>query len=529
MVLDTSDDFLRSIGCRAGTACRFIHDPTRLTDVGNGPKKEGLHQHVSKPSASNHGPEKSKGLSEKKSPEDALTLQQGRRYLPPPVDGSRVVQKPVSRAQREDPREFQIQQLRRRFSPTERPEDGGAALTFQMAPSDPDFPFEMAALECVLHVPMSYPENGRPSLDVRNQEMGRGYQINVERGFAALAEKSPEATLLALMTALDKQLESLLTEQKAETVKIIPNTAVKSSVGQAQGTQPVPATIGAVKPNVRDVPNPPQVYTSEQRLISQERRDSETRQLEARLGRLPLFSKSSDGIAYTVPISPRKRGDLPVPLQAAKSVMLFVPLLYPLQHCRIEVVGVNREAAVNTEKAFERKAKESPEMNLMGHVNYLAQHMHTLATEVLEEPSAEKQATPEAPSVEPLSNRNQADISLDGVTLNEEDDRSHIKVIPRPPEWAAGGEGEDDIDSDYSDFYDSGDEDSADELDQNNEPSPNPDSTTTTSERGILLSFPALTLHNIELLACSSFLFNHHRGAFRSNRCLMALWYQKNQ
>lgn len=166
---------------------------------------------MGKSPAPNHG---TKGLQEENPVGESPTLQQGRRFLPPPVNDNRVVQKPVSRAQREDPREFQIQQLRRRFSPTERPENGGIALTFQMIPSDPDFPFEMTALECVLHVPTSYPENGRPSLDVRNQEMGRAYQINVERGFAILAGKSPQATLLGLMNALDKQLEHLLTEQK---------------------------------------------------------------------------------------------------------------------------------------------------------------------------------------------------------------------------------------------------------------------------------------------------------------------------
>lgn len=434
------------------------------------------------------------------------TLQEGRRFLPPPVDSSRVVQKPVSHAHREDPREFQIQQLRRRFSPTERLEDGGTAFVFQMVPSDPDFPFEMAGLECVLHVPMSYPRNGRPSLDVRNQEMGRGYQINVERGFTALTEGSPQATLLELMNTLDKQLESLLTEQKAETVKIIPNAVVGSSVRQAQVVQPTQANIDAMKPKIQDVSKPPLIYTQEQRRVAQERRDAETRQLEARLGRLPLFSKLSDGIAYNVPVTPRRHADLPVPLQAVKTVKLFVPLLYPLQHCRIEILGVGREAAVNTEKGFERKVKDNPEMSLMGYINYLAQHMHILATEPLEEASGEEKCAPSAPSVESLSIGDLIDDSTTGAALDNEDYRSHVKVIPRPPEWAVGGEGEEDTDSDYSDSYDSRDEGSADELDQNNEthPHPNPDSSNTGPERGILLSFPSLELHGIELLELTS-------------------------
>lgn len=162
--------------------------------------------------------------------------------------------------------------------------------------------------------------------------MGRGYQINVERGFTALTEGSPQATLLELMNTLDKQLESLLTEQKAETVKIIPNAVVGSSVRQAQVVQPTQANIDAMKPKIQDVSKPPLIYTQEQRRVAQERRDAETRQLEARLGRLPLFSKLSDGIAYNVPVTPRRHADLPVPLQAVKTVkLLFLSSI----HCSI--------------------------------------------------------------------------------------------------------------------------------------------------------------------------------------------------
>ena len=94
----------------------------------------------------------------------------GRQYVPPPVDGSRIVQRPIPRAQADDPREFQIQQLRRRFSPVEETEHDGTAFTFTMVPTDPDFPFEMEGLECVLHVPACYPRGRKPYIDVKNRE-----------------------------------------------------------------------------------------------------------------------------------------------------------------------------------------------------------------------------------------------------------------------------------------------------------------------------------------------------------------------
>lgn len=67
----------------------------------------------------------------------------GRRYIAPPVSSNRVVQRPTPRTQAEDPRTFQIQQLKRRFSPVEAADDGGISLSFQLVPSDPDFPFEL--------------------------------------------------------------------------------------------------------------------------------------------------------------------------------------------------------------------------------------------------------------------------------------------------------------------------------------------------------------------------------------------------
>ena len=428
--------------------------------------------------------------------EPPLNLQQGRRYAAPPVNSTRVVQKPISRAQVEDPREFQVQQLRRRFSPKEENHENDTVFSFQMVPSDPDFPFEMVGLQCVLHVPFTYPQNGRPSLHVKNKEMGRGYQINVERGFEALTEKSPQYTLLGLMTALDKQLESLLSAEKASTIKITPNVAIGRQVRQANIGNDAPS-VSKFPPatTINDWPTAP-IHTPEQKRTAQARREMETHQLEARLGRLPLFSKSSDSIAYTVPVDPRRHEDLPIPLQVIKTVKLFVPLLYPLHHCRIEILGVTREAASNTEMAFECRAKDKPETTLMGQINYLAQHMHILAaipaTETLIEP-------PDVQPVASLGLGGSTDTSKAFNAPEEFNDRSHIKIIPRPPEWAIPGEDDDADDSGYTDSSGSDNDDLTDEAGEE-APDSSLETTSGGPERGILLSFPLLELYGIELL-----------------------------
>ena len=402
-----------------------------------------------------------------------------------------MVSKPVSRSQVEDPREFQIKQLRRRFSPTETAEDGGTAFTFQMVPSDPDFPFEMEGLECVLRVPSRYPRQDRPTLEVKNEEMGREWRNRVEQGFTRLASNSPHGTLLGFMNQLDRQLESLLMDKKEESITIIPNRIPGKLAPHTEPSKPAQRAKPAT-----DVNKPPQTYTPEQRHIAFQRREAETLQLEARLGRTPLFSKSSDGIAYTIPITPRKHADLPVPLQGVQKIKLFVPLLYPLQQCRIELQDVSRDAAKTTEKGFEKRVK-GDKGTLMGHVNWLAQNMHVLATEIIEEPAVEGDLRQPAPVELPeAANEEKSD-----STAKYDDDRSHIKVIPRPPEWIADSVDDESSDSEYSDTYDSGDEDedggaALDAVPENQ--------STSGPERGISLSFPSLELYGIELLELAS-------------------------
>ncbi|KAI4168480.1 MAG: hypothetical protein LQ343_006367 [Gyalolechia ehrenbergii] len=344
----------------------------------------------------------------------AQTPQGQRRYEPPAVDPSRVVQKPVSRFQNDSPREFQIRQLDRRFSSLQKKSGNGeTTLSFQLEPSDPDFPFELNGLDCVLHVPDSYPQNGRPFLAVKNKDMPRGYQINVERGFDALVQRSPQATLLSLMNALDKQLEVLLTEQKAETIKIMPN------ISRTAVQQPVDA-----------------------------------------------------GHTTACVVVPRA-----------------------IQPPRKEQLRFNLQ---------QRQNAQVQRMTLMAHVNYLAQHMHEMATEPEIEPEEP------AESAVPVDNlRIEGDeVEVPNQRFTElEDDRSHIKIVPRPPEWTTHGNEESDSDSTFSDSYDSGDEFEEEHEEHLHDHTPESTQGAPSIQpagRGISLSFPSLELYNIELLELTS-------------------------
>ena len=433
---------------------------------------------------------------------------EGRPYLPGQVEQTKIVQKPVSRAQADNPREYQLNQLRRRFSPDEETTDAGSRLKFVLTPSDPDFPFEMDGLQCILHVPSEYPKSGKPSLQVTNKEMGRGYQINVEKGFDLLLTRFPQPNLLALTNALDRQLEALLTEQKAETIKLVANTRSKAEdVSKPPPASSTPAVVESVLPNPPPRQSmPPERYTLQQKAEARARREVETRQLEARLGRLPLFRKNHDGLSYEVPIQPRRPAELPVPLLNVKLVKLIVPSLYSLEPCFIEIPGVSQEAAHRAETAFERRARGHPEINLMGQINYFSSNLHVMATEVppefvvAPEDTLQEAETGEA-DITHLGQDVEQKMTVSGA--NDPDDKSHIKVIPRPPEWTVTRAAGDDNDSDPYDSYDSEEDFTDEDTGDGGIPVP-ADALSSGPERGIAIQFPFLELYGIELLELTS-------------------------
>lgn len=490
-VLDMYTTFEQSLtsaagSCRAGRNCPFLHeDPPNASSI-NAKSTHNETSQSSDPTTSNTTDE----------------LIQDRRQRSNQVQQSRVVLKPIPQAQVKDPREFQLGQIRKRFSPKESRNGDVTVLKYDLAPSDPDFPFEMSALKCVLSVPPSYPMEFA-TLRVESQDIPRGFAINVETGFAGLYQEHPKASLLDLMKLLDRHLETFLSAPKAETVKLVANKdtrhlsalpsrslniATQSSQSSIIDTEPVKAQ-KSTQPIIE--------YSPQQKAEAAARREAETRQLEARMGRVPLFKKSGDGIAYTVPVEPRRRSELPVSLQAVKTVQLFVPLLYPLQPCRIQLDGVDAEEAKPVQLGFEQKAKACSETTLMGHVNYLAQNIHILERTVVEEatvPEAQISSAPPAP--EPAKSKGKEPQGT------QDPERSHIQYITRPPEWTIVEHGDSDLDSEDDYSYDSGDESSGAEggalVQENAETAAN--AATANVERGTALSFPFIELYGIELL-----------------------------
>lgn len=456
------------LGCRAGDGCPYAHVEEQAIEAG--PSK---------------APQPRAKVARSQSAQ-----QPQRTYQAPAVDSSRVVQRP--RPQSEDPRTFQLGQIQRRFKPEVFENDDASTMTFKMPPSDPDFPYEIEALECSLLVPKSYPETEKPSLRVLNKDIPRGFQINIERGFDIILSTAPEATLLGVMNRLDRQLESILTGEMAETIKIIAhrgappasNTAQKANEGEI-------AVQTATTTKLLQPPLP--TFSSQQRWDAQAKRQTNVRQLEARFGRLQSFHKAPDGFSYTLPLDSPKRSAWPAPLQNIRSFTLLLPELYPLEPSTI-MLGNDSAEARNVEQAFNARSAAGLDATLTQQVNYLTQHVKDFATEA-PLPVPEKAVKSTEPATTVPTAEETSHTPLQAKPLADEDDRSHIKVIPRPPEWAAGGEqgGSDSDSEDYS--YDSGDEtEDSVHTDNGTQPASAP------AERGILLSFPHLELHGIELM-----------------------------
>ncbi|KAJ5105662.1 hypothetical protein NUU61_003009, partial [Penicillium alfredii] len=491
---------LTSQGCRSGSACPYMHDVSALES-----KQRQSGQQVESRTSADAPQSSTSGVD---AGMQNLSIKETQPKDVPTTSKLAQLKRPISKTEQENPREFQINQLRRRFRPQEKTDYQGSTLTFGLVPSDPDFPFELDRLQCILHVPHSYPEKGRPTLAVRNPEMESAYQDNVARGFDDIVDftlrTNNRGTLLNWVNTLDRQLERLLTTlERGPKLKFVANVGngvvAKDFAGvsgniqeQTPLSQPTGTGTSAVHAqNLRPQPAPHK-HTAEEKARAEKRRATETKQIEARLGRLPLFQKRADGISFIIPIQPNKRDRLPISLQALKTVKLSVPQLYPLELSSIELQGVNSTEAKPVELGFGQWLEQNSQMNLVSQINYLASNMHNFAkTPVPEEP--------EIPPEIPFEPKPDVPPQLPAETGPAEDneDRPHLHVIPRPPEWSVpdpNSNGESTGESSYEDDYSDEEEDAEDGG------APVPAIVDSAPGRGVALSFPFLELYGIELL-----------------------------
>ncbi|KAF3308790.1 hypothetical protein TWF173_000734 [Orbilia oligospora] len=492
--------------CKNGDSCPFSHDPElrksgagddRSPALASGPGRKdpvGDRQHQSAGGV-RHTARGAPGA-------DALPA---RRHLPI-VDPSKVVRRPAPAGESnpEVRRKNEINQLKRRWGDLFQEVDQEHGMYRLELKQSEDFPYDLDALRVELSIPQEYPKADAegPSIKVLNEDVPKGHQFNIERGFSNLVRSASKTTrLLDLINNFDKRLEEFLSSEKAATFKIVPNIGAvvqevaKLDVNDHQLQITEPASQVSQAPPKPELPKP--IYTEAQREAARARRALETRQLEARLRQSPVFWKNSIGTIYKVPLEPRMKAMLPAGLLLLNSVDLRVPELYPLEPCKI-VFDRNFPEVITTgiERGFLKRALEKPEVSLMAQLNYLAQNMHNMIETVPEEP-------PHRPIVEvkPIPKVTpEAGPSTETPTSPVVLEKPRIIIIEktRPPEWEL-----EDSESDSEEVYSSEEEkEESAESSQNLQQDFDVAAPVFVSsiERGTSISFPDIKLKNIELL-----------------------------
>ncbi|KAJ5671800.1 hypothetical protein N7507_000927 [Penicillium longicatenatum] len=496
--------FASKKGCRAGAECPYIHaSPTNKQGVTSADQQSGSPAPVNIDQNLDH--QAGTGTHH-----TAIPGGQSKPATTTSVSHVAQPQRPISKAEQKDPREFQLNQLRRRFQPKETTNSDGSILEFGLAPSDPDFPFELDKLQCVLRVPKSYPGTGRPTITVTNPEMEAAYQANVAGGFDDIVDftlrTNGRGVLLNWLNSLDRQLERLLTTlERGPKLTFVanigdrtatPGPAPNNAVPQRQVELPVlpkPVPVNATKPATQlQTPVTRKTHTTEERAQAEKRRSTEAKQLEARLGRLPLFQKRSEN-SFVIPVQPNKKDRLPGQLQTVKTVKLLVPQLYPLESSSIEIQGVESPEARSVEIGFAQWVTKNPQLNLVSQINYLASNMHNFAKTALPEVAEYSQHEHTQAVIEKASPEHEHSNPTQGV---EDPDRPHLHVIPRPLEWSVPERNSDSEVTDDSSF-DEGSGEDEDDTSDGGAPVP---AAVDTPGRGVALSFPFLELYGIELL-----------------------------
>ncbi|KAG2223792.1 hypothetical protein INT45_001926 [Circinella minor] len=136
---------------------------------------------------------------------------------------SRPVSKPVVTVARN--KEAELTQLERRYRSTFKKvseNDECTIVRLAFPPSDPDFPFELNMLQLQLRVPARYPKESC-TIIVMNANIPKGFAFNLEKGFENYT-KQTSATLVRQMNWLDKNIENLLQQEPATTMRFVSTT-----------------------------------------------------------------------------------------------------------------------------------------------------------------------------------------------------------------------------------------------------------------------------------------------------------------
>ncbi|KAI8149743.1 hypothetical protein BJV82DRAFT_549862 [Fennellomyces sp. T-0311] len=380
--------------------------------------------------------------------------------------------KPVANVTRN--KETELAQLERRYRSTFKKVSENEDCTIvrvSFPPSDPDFPFELDSLQLQIRIPARYPKEPC-SVIVMNTDIPRGFAFNLEKGFDTYTAQTT-ATLVRQMGWLDKNMETLLQQEPATTMRFVSSvpkpkpdepedsliapalpdefvaaaaaTAAAVTASSSRSTQndtKESKAVEKVAPSGRqpsrqlDAEATP-FFTSAQLSEASQKRERELNQLQARF-RTSHKILRNDHVETVVQLVL----DLNDPdfsyrdlFNKELKVKYHVPVQYPLLPCTIEVENkaLGSDEARDISYAFAEHAEKS-DGTLFQNLNWLNRNLET----ILRHP-------PERPwEVEEQDSANEADVSDNDAPrlahqikpgrplVYDDEERSRVIVVDDP-------------------------------------------------------------------------------------------------
>ncbi|KAG2187360.1 hypothetical protein INT44_005046 [Umbelopsis vinacea] len=286
-----------------------------------------------------------------------------------------VARRPAPRST-QDARAVELAQLQRRFRASymilEKNEEA-MSVRIEITPSDPDFPYELQALSLHIHIPAGYPAV-RCSIQVTNPEISRGFARNLEKGFEQhQAAQSAHRTLVQEMAWLDNNMETLLQEPPAPTIRFVSNTVSKT---------PPPATMAP--PAAVEKTSPPAAtkhYALEEIQEAKVKREAEIRKLKAQFrNELSDISRDSMTTVLLIKLPLDANCLFKEELGGTINIEMEIPAHYPMDPCRIKIANALNLAtwrAQSVEQGFANRSHASP-ATLFQQLNWLNTNLNAL-------------------------------------------------------------------------------------------------------------------------------------------------------
>ncbi|KAI9028123.1 hypothetical protein CLU79DRAFT_811145 [Phycomyces nitens] len=333
-------------------------------------------------------------------------------------------------------RQFELTQLSKRFQGSFSSTDtrNGSQIRLVIPPSDPDFPFDLDALEVLLMVPTTYPVC-KPSLTITNHDIPKGFSRNLESGYDAFVRNctSFHLTLVQQMDWLDRNMQDILQKPPAPTIRFVsvpnPSQELRPVVNSHNSTQ---QSKKALNPNAAIFVSA--LYTPEQKGEAAKRRHYEMRQLQTRFGTFYSLIKANGH--ETVCLIQLDWSDLDPSVQEQignnLTVKYSIPLMYPLEPCSISIQEPPLEEFRNTaiSNAFSIRVKDSG-ASLFQNLNWLNRNISSLyreATPPVSPPQPNPETIPETPQQSKQSKQSKPAIATREIIYNETKDNRVIVV-----------------------------------------------------------------------------------------------------